>query len=114
MTTVVRATGPLNKTQLATAVAAELGVSIEEGSRALDAVLNTVTRTVTAGHDVTITNFGTFRAVEDAARLARNPQTGAQVTVPARAAVRFRVSPRLREVVRAGDPAASIKKRPRK
>jgi nucleoid DNA-binding protein len=111
MTTAIQPTGPLNKTSLAAAVAAQLGVSIDDGYRALDAVLNTITRTVAAGHDVTVTNFGTFRAVEEAARIRRNPQTGESVPVPAYPTVRFRVSPRLREVVRSGDPAASIRKR---
>lgn len=114
MATVIGPTGPLNKTALATAVAAELGVSIDDGYRALDAVLNTITRTVTAGYDVTVTNFGTFRAVVHPARTARNPKTGDPVQVPARPAVHFRVAPRLREVVQGGDPAASIRKRPSK
>lgn len=106
--------GPLNKTQLAAAVAGELGVSLDDGFRALNAVLDSITRTVVSGHDVTITNFGTFRAIEHSARLARNPQTGERIPVPARASVHFRVAPRLREVVRAGDPTASIRKRPSK
>lgn len=105
---------PLNKTALAATVAGELGVSLDDGFRALNAVLDSITRTVVAGHDVTITNFGTFRAVQHPARIARNPQTGAPVPVPARPAVHFRVAPRLREVVRGGDPAASIRKRPSK
>jgi DNA-binding protein HU-beta len=104
-------TTPLNKTQLAAAVAAQLGVSLDDGFRTLDAVLDTITRTVTTGRDVTITNFGTFRAVTHAARTARNPQTGAPVPVPQRAVVHFRVAPRLQQVVRAGDPTASIRKR---
>lgn len=107
-------TGPLNKTALAEAVARELGCSREDGYQALNAVLDTITRTVTAGHDVTITNFGTFRAVEQAARLARNPQTGARTPLPSQPDVRFRVAPRLREVVRGGNPGASIRKRPSK
>jgi nucleoid DNA-binding protein len=109
-----RITGPLNKTGLAAAVAGELGVSLDEGFRALNAVIDSIARTVAAGHDVTITNFGTFRAIEAPSRKARNPQTGERVQVPARADVRFRVSPRLRAVVRAGDPSASIRKRPSK
>jgi nucleoid DNA-binding protein len=106
-------TGPLNKTGLAEAVAADLGIPLTDGYRVLDAVFGTVTRTVTAGHDVTVTNFGTWRALVHPARVARNPQNGQPVKVPERSAVRFRVSPRLQEVVRGGDPAASIKKRPK-
>lgn len=104
-------TGPLNKTGLAEAVAADLGISVQDGFRVLDAVLGPIARTVTAGHDVTVTNFGTWRHVHHPARKARNPQTGEKVTVPARSAVRFRVSPRLQDVVNGGDPSASLKKR---
>lgn len=103
---------PLNKTSLAETVAADLGITVKEAFRVLDAVFEPIARTVTAGHDVTVTNFGTWRAVLDPERKARNPQTGERITVPARHAVRFRVSPRLQEVVQAGDPTASIKKRP--
>lgn len=107
-------TGHLNKTQFAEAVARELGIHPKEGNRIIDAVLNTITRTVTAGHDVTITNFGTFRAVETAARLGYNPQTRSRMPIPSRPGMRFRVSPRLREVVQGGNPGASIRKRPSK
>lgn len=111
-TTPTLPTGPINKTGLAVAVANDLGITTKQAYRVLDSVFGTVSRTVTAGHDVTLTNFGTFRAVVHPARKARNPQTGERVPVPARRAVHFRVSPRLREVVQAGDPTAPIKKRP--
>jgi DNA-binding protein HU-beta len=107
----VTPTGPLNKTRLAETVGADLGIPLKDACRVLDAVFGAIGRTVTAGHDVTVTNFGTFRAVAHPARWARNPQTGERVRVPAKAAVRFRVSPRLEEVVQAGDPTASLKKR---
>lgn len=104
--------GPLNKTALAAHVAAALGVTVDEGHRAVDAVLNTITRAVAAGHSVTVTNFGSWHAVDRPERTARNPQTGESVTVPARREIRVLTSPRLREIVRGGDPAASIRKRP--
>ncbi|MFI8535428.1 HU family DNA-binding protein [Streptomyces aquilus] len=106
-------TGPLNKTQLAEVVAADLGIPAAEGGRVLEAVFDAIVRTNAAGHDVTITNFGTFRAVEDPARKARNPQTGQPVDIPPRPTVRLRVSPRLAEILRARDTAASIAKLPR-
>lgn len=105
-------TGPLNKTRLAEVVAADLGIPATEGARVLEAVFDAIVRTNAAGHDVTITNFGTFRALEDGARTARNPQTGEAVKVPARPTVRFRVSPRLAEILRAHDTTASIAKHP--
>jgi DNA-binding protein HU-beta len=40
----------------------------------------------------TVKNFGTFTVVDKPARTARNPQTGAEVTVPAKRLVRFKPS----------------------
>ncbi|MFF7142319.1 HU family DNA-binding protein [Streptomyces nodosus] len=112
--TTAQPTGPLNKAGLAAAVAKELGISQPEGRRAVDAVLNTITRTLAAGHSVTVTNFGSWHAIQRPERQARNPQTGGSVTVPARQEVRVLISPRLRDLVRAGDPTVSIRKNPSK
>jgi nucleoid DNA-binding protein len=109
-----RTTAPLNKTGLGEAVAAELGLSLKEGVRVVDAVLNVITRTVTAGHAVTVSNFGTWAAVHRPTRTARNPQTGEPVVIPARQEFTFRMSDRLREIVQAADPAtATIRKHPK-
>jgi nucleoid DNA-binding protein len=113
MATIVQPTGPLNKAALAAAVAAELGTTTQEGHLAVDAVLNAITRTLAAGHSVSITNFGSWHSVPRPARQTRNPQTGESLTVPARQGIRVRTSPRLRDLVRAGDvTAASIRKNP--
>lgn len=96
----------LNKTQLAAAVAAELGTSLDHGFQAVDAVFGAIARTVT------VTNFGSWHAVQRPAPAARNPQTGQPVTVPARQEIRVLTSPRLRDIVRGADPTVSIRKRP--
>lgn len=112
MATIAQPTGPLNKTSLAAAVAAELGTTTHEGHRAVDAVLNVITRALASGHGVSVTNFGSWHPVSRPARQARNPQTGEPVTVPARQEVRVRTSPRLRDLVRAGMATGSIRKNP--
>ncbi|MCX5201081.1 HU family DNA-binding protein [Streptomyces sp. NBC_00237] len=112
MATIAQPTGPLNKSALAAAVAAELGTTTHEGHRAVDAVLNAITRALAAGHSVTVTNFGSWRPVPRPARQARNPQTGELVTVPARQGIRVTTSPRLRDLVRTGAVTASIRKNP--
>ncbi|MFD4263965.1 HU family DNA-binding protein [Streptomyces sp. NPDC058534] len=114
MATVIRPTGPLNKTRLAEAVALQLGVSIEDGLHAVDTVLNTIVRTVASGHSVTVTNFGSWNPKHIPARNARNPQTGGQIFVPAHTRLAFRVSDRLADIVRHQDPsAADITKLPK-
>lgn len=113
MTTTARPTGPVNASDLAALVAAELGISEHQARRTVAAVLNNVTRTVAAGHAVTITNFGSWHPVPTAERPARNPRTGATVAVPATVRVRFRVAPHFKAAVQAADPeAVVIRKQP--
>lgn len=95
-----RFTGKLNTTALAEAVATDLGISNSAAEDAVRAVFNTITRAVASGHDVAVTNFGTFRSVRAEQRTAYNPQTGGKVTVPAHQKLAFRASRRLRENVR--------------
>lgn len=79
----------MNKAQLVTAVAEQLG-GRAAAARAIDAVLDTIVREVTAGRKVTVTGFGTFEKVERPARMARNPMTGGRVRVKKTAVPRFR------------------------
>lgn len=114
MTTHAQITGSLNKTELGQAVAAELGISPEDGIQAVETTLDIITRTVAGGHTVTVTNFGAFVPVQKAARGARNPQNGERVTIPPRQEIRFRRSDRLRQVIQGADPAtATIRKHPK-
>lgn len=107
-------TTPLNKRSLGEAVAIELDTSIEEGQRAVETVLDLIARAVAAGHPVTITNFGTWVPVQRPERAGFNFHTGEHVTVPAKQALIFRQSERLREIVAAADPAtATIRKLPK-
>lgn len=103
----VRPTGPLNKTALGEAVAATLGVSIEDGHQAVEAVLNTIAYTVACGHRVTVTNFGSWAPMHVPARKIRNPQTGERFINPASTRLVFRISDHLRDAVKAQDPAAA-------
>ncbi|MBX7464902.1 HU family DNA-binding protein [Streptomyces sp. MAG02] len=113
MSTAARADGPINFGDLAALVANELDISERKACRAVAAVLNNISRTVAAGHSVTVTNFGSWRPIPTAERSARNPHTGGSVTVPASVRVAFRPSPHFTAAVRASDPgAAVIRKQP--
>ncbi|RLU79257.1 hypothetical protein CTZ27_37065 [Streptomyces griseocarneus] len=104
----------LNKTGLVTAVAKELRVPADEVSRVLDATLDMIVRTVVGGGSVSITNFGTWRAKTAPPRTARNPHTGATVKLPGQQVIRFRVSPRMKALVRTADPnSATVRKLPK-
>jgi DNA-binding protein HU-beta len=89
----------VNKQQLIDAAAdsAELGKT--DMSRALDALLGTITDALKAGEKVAVTGFGTFEVRDRSARTARNPQTGEEIQVPASRAPAFKAGKALKDAV---------------
>jgi DNA-binding protein HU-beta len=67
--------------------------------RAVEAVFDTIQKTMGRGEDVTITGFGTFRVVKRAAREGRNPKTGEKIQIPASTKPKFRAGKSLKEAV---------------
>jgi len=88
----------VNKAQLVEAVAEQLG-GRRAAAEAVDAVLDTIVRAVTAGERVSVTGFGTFEKVDRSARFARNPQTGERVKVKKTAVPRFRPGQGFKDLV---------------
>ena len=52
-----------------------------------------ITRETAAGEKIILQGFGTFTQATKAARQARNPKTGAMISVPAKSALKFKPSP---------------------
>ncbi len=65
----------------------------------VDAVLAGIKERVMAGERVTIQGFGSFYRKETPARVARNPQNGEPVMVPAKRTIGFRPSADVTDVV---------------
>jgi DNA-binding protein HU-beta len=89
----------VNKAELIDTIAARLGDNKKAASEAVEAVIDTITRTVAKGEKVAITGFGIFEKVERAARMARNPATGASVKVKKTSVPKFRPGTQLKAVV---------------
>ncbi|WP_037607632.1 HU family DNA-binding protein [Streptacidiphilus rugosus] len=106
----------MNKAQLVEAVAEQLG-GRRAAAEAVDAVLDTIVRAVTAGDRVSVTGFGTFEKVDRAARFARNPQTGDRVKVKKTAVPRFRPGQGFKDLVSGSKKlpktGVSVKKAPK-
>lgn len=79
----------MNKAQLVEAITDQVG-GRQQAEDAVDAVLDTIVRTVVNGERVSVTGFGAFEKVARPARYARNPQTGERVRVKKTAVPRFR------------------------
>lgn len=67
--------------------------------RAVEAVFDTITKTMGRGEDVAITGFGTFRVAKRAAREGRNPKTGEKIQIKASIKPKFRAGKGLKEAV---------------
>ena len=89
----------MNKSQLAEAAADRAGLSKGDASKALDAVLDTITSALQSGEKVSLTGFGTFEVRNRAARTARNPQTGAEMQVAASKAPAFKAGKGFKDAV---------------
>jgi DNA-binding protein HU-beta len=89
----------MNKSQLITAVSSDSGLSKIDSARAIDSLLDTVTRTLKKGDEVSITGFGKFSVVHRAARRGVNPRTGERVKIKASKAPKFAAGATLKQAI---------------
>ena len=79
----------MNKRDLIDAISNRMGDK-KTATEAVNAVLETIQRTVAKGDKVAITGFGVFEKMVRPARTARNPATGASIKVPKTSVPKFR------------------------
>ena len=91
----------MTKADLVEQVADAIGPGITRKDCALvvDGFLNAVKQALAQGHGIEIRGFGTFKARQRKARMARNPRTGEAVSVPARTSPVFKPSEHFRAQV---------------
>ena len=68
--------------------------------RAVEAVFDSIEKSLSRGEDVAITGFGTFRVAKSAARQGRNPKTGETISIPASVKPKFRAGKGLKDAVK--------------
>lgn len=90
----------MNKAELIARVAKDSHLTKADATRAIDALLDNVTRALKQGDKVTLVGFGSFGVARRKARSGRNPQTGAPIRIAARRTPRFTAGKDLRESVR--------------
>lgn len=90
----------MNRTELIDMISEKAELTKASASRALDAVLESVTGSLQSGEPVVIVNFGTFTVKERAAREGRNPSTGEKITIKAAKVVGFKAGKALKEAVK--------------
>ncbi|MCZ6895517.1 MAG: HU family DNA-binding protein [Gammaproteobacteria bacterium] len=73
----------MNKSELIDRIANAADISKAAAGRALDAALDGITDSLQQSDPVVLVGFGTFTVRDRAARVGRNPQTGAPIQIPA-------------------------------
>ena len=89
----------MTKAELIAKVAKKAGSSQALTGKVLDSALDEVRGLLSKGGSISFTGFGSFSVSRRARRKGRNPQTGAEMTIPASKVARFRAGKGLRDSV---------------
>lgn len=108
----------MTKSELARVLAEDLELPRRQVTELIEALLDKITAVLKTGDKVALTPFGQFRIRDRAARIARNPQTGEPVNVPAKRVLKFTAGRTLKEAVgapkRGGAKKSAAKKTAKK
>ncbi len=89
----------MNKTELVAAMAEKAQLSKKDAEAALKAFTDVVAEELKKGEKIQLVGFGTFEVSERAARTGRNPQTGAEMTIAASKAPKFKAGKALKDAL---------------
>ena len=89
----------MNKAELIAKIAEESKLTKKAAEAALDAFVVSVEGALKNGEKVQLVGFGTFEVRERAARKGRNPQTKAEIKIPASKAPVFKAGKALKDLV---------------
>ena len=91
----------MTKAELVQFIAETADLTKADATRALDAMVEGVTKGLKEEGKVTLVGFGTFTAKKREAREGRNPQTGETIKIAASKSVGFKAGKELKETVNA-------------
>ena len=89
----------MTKAELVEFIAEKADLTKADAGRALDAMVEGVTKGLKEDGKVTLVGFGTFTAKKRDAREGRNPQTGETVKIAARVVPGFKAGSKLKDAL---------------
>lgn len=90
----------MRKAELAEAVQVAAGLDTKSQAEAVvDAVIDTITKTLSSGEEVALTGFGTFKVTRRSARTGVNPRTGEKIQIAAKTVPKFSAGKSLKDAV---------------
>ena len=90
----------MNKTELIKAVSTQAELTQKDATKAVDALLETISNTLAKEEKIQLVGFGTFEVRDRAARKGRNPQTGEEIEIAASKVPAFKAGKELKEAVK--------------
>lgn len=89
----------MNRQELIEALATKTGSTKADADRSIAALIEIVTNTLKKGDKIALVGFGTFEVRKRAARIGRNPATGAELKIKASKAPAFKAGATLKAAV---------------
>lgn len=89
----------MTKAELINKVADKSKLTKKDSDKVIDAVVGAISGALAKGDKVTLVGFGSFEVKKREARKGRNPQTGAEIKIPARKVPVFRPGKGLKDAV---------------
>lgn len=90
----------MTKADLVAQVAKKANLTAKAAKDAVSVVFSTIADAMKRGEKVVVTGFGTFMVRKRAARKGRNPQTGAEIQIPATKTPGFTAGKSLKRMVK--------------
>ena len=91
--------GTLTRADLTESVYRNIGLSRNESSDLVEAVLEEICACLEVGEEVKLSSFGTFSVHSKSERVGRNPKTGIEAIITSRRVLSFRPSHILKDRV---------------
>lgn len=89
----------MRKPDLAAAIAEAADIPKDKAGDVLNAILDEITGALSREDSVSLIGFGTFSLRQRSARKGKNPQTGAEMDIPASTSVGFKPGKALKDAV---------------
>lgn len=89
----------MNKGDLIDAIAKDTGLTKKDSEKALNSVIDNISKALAKKDKVQLIGFGTFETRKRAARTGRNPQTGEEIKIKASTIPAFKAGKALKEKV---------------
>lgn len=89
----------MNKEEMVKEISKRTRIPQKQVAEVIALMIDSIEKSVAKGKRVTLVGFGTFEARKRASRTGRNPQTGAEIKIPAKTVPAFSAGKKFKEVV---------------